>query len=429
MRSARAGRVTLAVLLAVGAIGWAVSGTDFLLRLAYLAAFLLAGSALLAQGAIRGIRLERRARLLRASVGEVIEERFEIVNTSRWPCLWLEIHNQSTLPASGGSRLLTNLGPRHRRFYTAHHLLTERGAYPLGPTRLTVGDLFGLYQTRRLVPARETILVLPRLFDLSLFALPTGPLPGNRLARTKTTQVTPHASGLREYLPGDPLRRIHWPATARYDRFMAREFEQESETTVWIFLDAQRAVQASRPRPPVIWNERYRLQPRTTPPLAEDTLEYAVSVAASLARHLMRQRYPVGLACSTARPILLPPECSDRQLTRILETLALIQADGELPFEALLSRQGRLLPGGVYLVLITPGAQASLFTAVEYLQSRRLNLLAILLDAQSFGGPPGNRVLATALRERDVAVCELACGDSVEQKLRWEMVRSRALAG
>lgn len=417
---AQAGRAALLVLLVLGVVGWAVGGAEYFLRLAYLAAFLWIGSAFWARQAMHGIRLERKARLLRATVGEILEERFEIINSDRWPCIWLEIRNESSLPAAGGSRLLTNLGPRHRRFYTARHLLTKRGAYPLGPTRLTSGDLFGLYRVHRLVPATETLVVLPMLFDLPFFTLPAGPLPGGRVVRLKTSEATPHAAGLREYQPGDPLKRVHWPATARYRRFMAKEFEQESEAVVWIFLDAQRAIQAGRPSPSLSWNERQWPQKRFPLPLDETTLEYAVCVAASLARHLTYQRYPVGLACSTAHPILLPPERGDRQLARILERLALVEADGELPFESLLLRQGRLLASGSHLILITPGAQLSLLPAVEYLQERRLRLLGVLLDAQSFGGSASNATLANAFRQLGIAVCTLACGDNLGQKLRWE---------
>lgn len=420
MKVARAGRAALIVLLALGVFGWAVSGADFLLRLAYLAVFLLAGSAFWARQAMRGVRLQRTTRILRATVGEVVEERFEIVNLSRWPCLWLEIRNQSPLHQASGSRLLTNLGPRRRRFYTARHLLIQRGRYPLGPTLLTSGDLFGLFQAHRLIPASSALLVLPMLFELPYVTLTAGPLAGGRSARLKTPDVTPHAAGLREYAPGDPLKRVHWPATARYNRFMVKEFEQESETPVWIFLDAQRSAQAGRPRLPITWDERQWPYRRAQITLAEDTLEYAVSAAASLARCLLRQRRPLGLACSTSRPIILPPERGERQLNRILEMLALLQADGELPFESLVAQQGRLLPRGSHIILITPTVRTGFLTAVDYLQGRRLRPFIALLDAESFGGPSGSRTLADALRQRGASVCLLVCGDDLGLTLRWD---------
>jgi uncharacterized protein (DUF58 family) len=49
--------------------------------------------------------------------------------------------------------------------------------------------------------------------------------------------MTPHAVGIREYLPSDPMKRIHWPSTARRGRFMVKEFEQPQAKRVVILLD------------------------------------------------------------------------------------------------------------------------------------------------------------------------------------------------
>ncbi len=420
MKSAHAGRAALIALLAVGVFGWAISGAEVFLRLAYPAALLLLGSALWARQAIRGIHLRRTTRLLRAAVGEVVEERFEVTNLSHWPCLWLEVRNQSPLPLAGGSRLLTNLSPRSRRFYTVRHLLLQRGIYPLGPTLLISGDLFGLFPSHRLILADSTLLVLPMLFELPYGTLPAGPLPGGRSAHLKTSDITPHAAGLREYAPGDPLKRVHWPATAHHNRFIAKEFEQESEAATWIFLDAQRAVQVGRPPQPLAWDEQRWLPAREAATLAEQTFEYAISAAASLARSILRQHRPLGLACSTARPLILPPERGERQLNRILETLALLQANGELPFASLIAQQGRLLPRGSQVILITPTVQTGLIAAIEYIQSHHLYPFILLLEAESFGGPSGSRALANALQQRGASVCLLACGDNLSRTLYWE---------
>ena len=51
-------------------------------------------------------------------------------------------------------------------------------------------------------------------------------------------EVTPQAAGVRDYAPGDALRRIHWPTSARRDRLMTKEFDQDPQADVWIFLDA-----------------------------------------------------------------------------------------------------------------------------------------------------------------------------------------------
>ncbi len=144
--------------------GWFVSGLLLYARLAYLSIILIVGSGIFTYYSLPGIKLTRQARILRASVGEVFEEHFEIRNSSWIPCLWLEIINQSNLPMAGGSRVLTGIGRNQRRFYTARTLLYRRGAFLLGPTSLSSGDPFGFFNSRKRIEAKDTLLVMPMIF-------------------------------------------------------------------------------------------------------------------------------------------------------------------------------------------------------------------------------------------------------------------------
>jgi hypothetical protein len=84
------------------------------------------------------------------------EEQFTLFNKGRLPMPWIEVFNQSTLPFAAGSRLFTLVLGRQRRNYLARTWLTRRGGFPLGPTRLTTGDPFGLFTAGKTVPADET---------------------------------------------------------------------------------------------------------------------------------------------------------------------------------------------------------------------------------------------------------------------------------
>jgi hypothetical protein len=53
------------------------------------------------------------------------------------------------------------------------------------------------------------------LFPVHDFLSPPGLLPGGKAIRRKSIDITPHASGVREYVPGDPMKRIHWPTSVR----------------------------------------------------------------------------------------------------------------------------------------------------------------------------------------------------------------------
>src|SRR5258708_15906368 len=85
------------------------------------------------------------------------------------------------------------------------------------------------------------------------------------------------------------------------------------------------------------------------------TLEYAVSLAASLAMTSLGRSQSVGLACNDARQTIIPPGRGGRQLRQILDFLAEAVADGSVHLATLL--QGLAgSPGPQSLGLVTPTA-------------------------------------------------------------------------
>ena len=425
-----ASRWLLVALIVVGALGWAVSGLRLYARLAYLGVLLVAGAGLWVVLSMRGVRLERRTRTLRASMGEVLEEQFEITNTT-WPGpAWLEVLNQSDLPTAAGSRLVTGLGTHQRRFYAARTLLTRRGAYRLGPTLLTSGDPFGLFRVQRRIPARDTLLVMPMVAPIADFPPPPGILPGGKTIRRRTMDVTPHAAGVREYVPGDPMRRVHWPSTARRGRFMVKEFEQDPQADIWIFLDAKHDIHASLPDEPLYLPQEGWWIRRPIIRLPHASFEYAVSAAASLAAHFLAERRAVGLACAAGHFTIVPAERGPRQAGKLMETLAFLQPDGSMPLIGMVAMQARLLPLGSGVILITPSAQPELLLAVEDLQRRNLRPVVVLLKAETFGGKAGGNEadgysaedVASGLLIRGVPVCHLGYGDDLGLQLALPVV-------
>jgi uncharacterized protein (DUF58 family) len=422
MRHSRAARWFLAALLLFSLGGWVVTGLMLYARLAYLSLMLFIAAGIFALISMRGIYLSRQTRILRASMGDVFEEHFEILN-STWPaCLWLEIINKSNLPMAGGSRILTGIGSHQRRFYTARTLLYKRGAFLLGPTSLASGDPFGLFTIRKEVRAKDTLMVLPMIFPINDFPPPPGLLPGGKAIRLKTFDVTPHAAGVREYVPGDPMKRIHWPSTAHRGRFMVKEFEQDPQADTWLFLDANREVQASMPDHALAFSEDGWWLRRPNVSLPRDSFEYAISAAASLARFFLLDRRSVGLACAAGMTTIVPAERGERQVTKIMETLAFLQPDGKMPLLGLVTMRAKLLPIGSGVILITPSTRPELLLAVEDLLRRKLRPIVVLIKPETFGGKEESGQILSGLLERNVPVCPVGYGDDLSVKLTLPVV-------
>ncbi len=104
-------------------------------RLSYVWGVLFVTSWLWTIFSLRRVRLVRQARTRRQQVGQVFEERLEILNDARLLRLWIEILDESTLPGSAASRVLTMIGGRQSRSYLAYTWLNSRGLFKLGPTK------------------------------------------------------------------------------------------------------------------------------------------------------------------------------------------------------------------------------------------------------------------------------------------------------
>lgn len=414
------GRIFVLLVLAVGAIGTAVNGESYYVRLLYLGVLLLALAWALTVLSMRGIKVERRARTSRAGVGDVFEEHFEVVNNSFITKLWLEVANETDIPNATGSRVITYLGRGQKRSYTARTWLTRRGGFTLGPTTISSGDPFGIFRRSTQIASNSNLVVFPMLFPIKDFVSPPGLLPGGKAIRRKSVDVTPHASGIREYTTGDPMKRIHWPTSIRRDQLMVKEFEQDPQSEVWFFLDTHKSVHHAKE------NTTYMAHPvddlfllkRQKVKLPASTIEYAVSITASLAHYFIKQRKSVGLVTATENAYkVIQAERSERQEGKMLDALSFIQAGSSIALPSLVAAQIGQLPQGSSAILVTPMPWMEILIAVDSLQRRNLRPVVVLLMAQSFGGRQSNEQLVTALAERNVPVCPVYCEADLSETL------------
>ena len=245
------------------------------------------------------------------------------------------------------------------------------------------------------------------IFPIADFPSPAGLLPGGKAIQRKSFDVTPHASGVREYVHGDALKRIHWPTTAKRGKLMVKEFEQDPQSEFWIYLDAQKDVQAQQPFEAPNMRDNWIFSRRPEIHLPPSTLEYGVSLAASLAHYFIEQRRAVGFVTDGPVYTVIPAERSERQESKVLETLAFVTGDGKLPLTSLVDLQSPQMPIGSSALLITASVHDDIALAVELLQRRKLRPVILLLMAHSFGGREGSEELAEKLEFRGVPVCKV----------------------
>jgi uncharacterized protein (DUF58 family) len=273
--------------------------------------------------------------------------------------------------------------------------------------------------------------------DLSQFGLPSGEMPGGTAVRGRSMSTTPNASGIREYLAGDALNRIHWGATARYQRLMVKEFELDPTSNIWIVLDLDRAVHLSAP--PVaggaprpvgdtrMLHVRGAVEPTSDPDagrpiyLDPETEEYAVTIAASLAAHFIQQGRDVGLLATAHHPVIIDPERGARQLVKLLRTLAVVRAEDPLPLAQMLVGQSTQFGRGDSLVVITPSVSETWVAALNEITTRGARATAILIEPHTFGSGQSSIMTVGALAAVDIPSYLVKRDDTLELVLSREM--------
>lgn len=361
---------------------------DIFYRLAYLIMLVVAAAFLWALYSVQSFKLERESMTPRAQVGKVFEERFVAVSTGRIPKLWIEVVDGGNMPGHPVGRVLSALKPRTRYSWNMRSLCRLRGRFHLGPLTISSGDPFGLFVFHRHLPDTERALVVyPMTADLSGFAPSIGNLRGGDARHQRTHFVTTNVSGTREYAPGDSFNRIHWRSVARYDRLVVKEFEIDPSADVWILLDMERGIQAGS-----WWEQSWYerdldevwMQERVAA-LAPNTEEYAVTAAASIAKYFLNKQRAVGLSVSNNEHAFAQPDRGERQLSRLLEMLAVAESNGSEPFASLIARQTATMNNSVTLVLITSSPEIEWVHYAEDLRRRGFHIIAVVVDASSFG--------------------------------------------
>jgi uncharacterized protein (DUF58 family) len=199
---------------------------------------------------------------------------------------------------------------------------------------------------------------------------------------------------------------------------MVKEFEQDPQAEVWLLLDTQAGIHHELPHEAnVDWLDGviFRRKPKIEIP--PSTLEYGVSISASLAHYFIQKRRAVGFVCAGQVLTVIPAERSDRQENKILETLAFVKDSGQLSLAGVVAAQAKFLPIGSSVILITPSINPEVILAVDELQKRNLHPQVILLMADSFGGPRGGEKLAQTLMELNVPICQVNSGEDLTNTL------------
>jgi uncharacterized protein (DUF58 family) len=321
------------------------------------------------EGALRGLRVRREM------LGNAFEDDVVLVD------LLLENHGQRATrlvliaDAFGASlnerQVVLEPGPlpgRHRRRLQYRSFCSRPwGVYAVGPLTLVNSDPMGLFLGRRTVERIDTLAVYPRVHDIAGLGRLGGraTLAPEDMSAARVGRSALHL-GVRDYGPGDDVRGIHWPATARRGAPMMREREVDLIPQFTLFVDLHKAGRTGVGR--------------------KSTLEYLVRVGASLLWSAARGGYRLQVVGEGSRPLIVPAGRGEVHLAHALYELIRVQQDGEVPLLEVVERFRPLLPAGSAAALLSATAVdlSALTETLEALRVTAVRPLLVFVDADSF---------------------------------------------
>lgn len=371
-------------------------------------------------------------------IGDVLEVEITVTNTSRVPVFWLlvedliprwaTIHSPPTLDIEGDSVrvLLLWAGQTEKISYTI--TCNRRGYFQIGPTVLETGDLMGLYRRFRVGANPQYLTVLPKTIELSDYEIGSRRPMGEIRMRDNVMEDPTRLRGIRRWQPGDPMRRVHWAATARTGVLHSKVYEPTSIAGATLAIDLH-----------------FETNPKAQEPIRSDL---SITAAASIANSLHEASQPFGLVTNgrdasdriryegwtgdhrvrdsaqnsasmmtsndRMRPVIMEANRDTVHLQEMRRTLARLERSDSMSFARLLVETESSISNDTTLIAILQMASSETISSLIGL-ARRGKAVAVIVNTHNI---PDYSNIAGPLVDANIPTFHLADIDSVRDICR-----------
>jgi len=249
---------------------------------------------------------------------------------------------------------------------------TRFGAFVLGPLLVRSRDRLGFTSWETRLGGREPLRVYPKVETLHALLAPheTQAYVGNQVSRTKSEGV--EFADIRDWTPGDRVRKINWRASARRPGgLLVNEQHPERNTDVVLFLDTFADVESDDDR---------------------GTFDMTVRAATSLAHLYLQRKDRVGLVSFGGSLSWLMPASGTQQLYRIVDSLLQMNIVLSFASKGVDILPPRTLPPRALVIALSPLLDARSAAALLDLRARGFDLVVVEISPVPFVRPAGDEL-------------------------------------
>lgn len=293
--------------------------------------------------------------------GEDIKIEYEVRNNSFFSAPYIEIHSDISKQLTGISYPNVALSLEKKEVFNHSETMTlrRRGYYELGEIVVTVRDVFGFYSFKKRISSSTSLLVYPKVINLSTFRITSSHQSGEALIQNSVFQDKNRVATLREYREGDPVKAIHWKLSAKKDTPIIREFESHGDIHATIFIDNE--------------SKHY------TNDVDRHLEDKAANAALSILNYCLNQGIDVSLETQDAHKYIKIQGQQKSDYKPFLEILARFKGNGAFDFKSLIASNIGLLKRSSTVIIITPCFDKGMGSLGIQLKMKNFNPLFILI--------------------------------------------------
>ncbi|MCS6866680.1 MAG: DUF58 domain-containing protein [Gemmata sp.] len=344
-------------------------------------------------------------------IGETTEVKVVLTNKGLLPIAWVLIEDlvPDELLKSRAPRLTVKGRRIHVVTLLSHQAKTirykvtfhARGYYPLGPTLLDTGDVFGLHRRHRVVGKPVYVMVYPPVVPLPEYNFASERPIGEIRLQDRLFEDPTRTAGVRQYVRGDPLQRVHWKVTARTGQLHCRLYEPTTLAGATILLDFHSDSYPSRSEP-----HRSELAVTTAASVAYAvaTLQQQIGLATNgrdaadrireealelqppetqtrgyATRDEAKARYDLHKVNDRLRPVVVETQRGFHQFQQVREALARLELTDGLTFPQLCWEMTPRLPRDATIIAVLPQVPVESAVALGMLRRQGFAVTAILI--------------------------------------------------
>lgn len=171
--------------------------------------------------------------------GEIFKIEYKIYNSGLLPIPYIEIEeniNERLIKQKDKAKIFF-IKPFDYIKIKKEYKSLHRGKYDVGNLDIIIEDIFSIKKSKMTLKDSLDIIIYPKIYDIKNINLFGKDFFGSDKTNEKHNEDYSNIKNLREYAPGDSLRRIHWKTSARKGQFFVKNFNTSSKINVKVFMD------------------------------------------------------------------------------------------------------------------------------------------------------------------------------------------------